>query len=296
VVFPNNRVTTGFCGIKFNIQNSGTEIYLEGGLFNGRGALFTSDDTRPRIEVVGTSGSFEMSGQSINGFEQIIFTSSVVATSCSFSNGNLITAAGADLSGSTISVGTGAVALLWDVSVDTSGKLDNTRFVSSGTGHAIELGANTPSEITLNNAIFSGYGADDTTNAAIYNNSGKEITVYVVGGSAPTVRNGTGATTIVVVGITTFSFTVRAFDGSLLTGYEWRLYEADPVLGIIGTVELAGEEVASLSSQSYNYSYSGDVDVALQIIDDDHVEFLLYTTLTNSNQSVVVNLVLEENA
>ena len=48
---------------------------------------------------------------------------------------------------------------------------------------------------------FEGYGLDGTTDAAIYNNSGGHVVLNVSGGGdTPTVRNGTGATTVVVSG------------------------------------------------------------------------------------------------
>ena len=58
-----------------------------------------------------------------------------------------------------------------------------------------------PGSYTISGLDFVGYGADDTTDAAIYNNSGGAITLSVSGGgSTPTVRNGTSASTTVESG------------------------------------------------------------------------------------------------
>jgi hypothetical protein len=283
VVFPNNRVTTGFCGIKFDIQNAGTDIYLEGGLLNGRGSLFSSDDTRPRIQVVGTSGDFVMSGQSINGYEQVIFTSKVIATSCSFSNGALITAAGANLSGSTISGGTGTVALLWDANTNTNGRLDNTNFISRGTGHAIEFGASTPSEITFQSVDFSGYGDDDTTDAAIYNNSGKEITIYIVG-SIPTVRNGTGASTVFVANPATLTL-VGVKDHS-----EVRIYIAGTQTELYG-VEDKEEGV----DPAYSYTTIQNVDIVVHNVENYQYWRLANFPLPSADSSLPVSQIPDRN-
>lgn len=110
-----------------------------------------------------------------------------------------------------------ATAILWNLNADTSGKLDGCSFTSGGTGYAIELGTNTPSVITLNNVIFSGYGTSGTTNAAIYNNSGKAITINITGsGTSPTTNNGSGASTIVNAGSVSATLTVQNVSGSKL--------------------------------------------------------------------------------
>lgn len=68
-------------------------------------------------------------------------------------------------------------------------------FISDGTGHAIYI--TEPGNYTFTNYTYTGYGADDTTDAAIYNNSGGEVTISPSGGDVPTVRNGASATTII---------------------------------------------------------------------------------------------------
>ncbi len=108
-------------------------------------------------------------------------TSSSTATSCKFINC--------------------ATAILWNTNTDTSGKLDNSEFVSGGTGYALELGPNTPSEITLTGVTFSGYGANGTANAAIYNNSTKSVTINISGGTSPTYTNGSGASTTIIASV-----------------------------------------------------------------------------------------------
>jgi len=110
-----------------------------------------------------------------------------------------------------------ATALLWDRAADTNGKLDGSTFISGGTGHAIEFGTNTPgdpTEISLTDVTFTSYGADETTNAAIYNNSGKHLIINILGtGNSPTVRNAGGSSTTVVAGTVTTTVTVKALVG-----------------------------------------------------------------------------------
>jgi len=134
---------------------------------------------------------------------------------CAFVSGaGLLTYQGGYLLSCSFIAAAVAVALSWNQNIDTSGKLDGSMFSSAGTGHAIELGTNTPSSITLKDITFTGYGSDGTTNAAIYNNSGKAITVYVDGGSTPTVRNGTGASTTIIANPVTVLLVAQEADGT----------------------------------------------------------------------------------
>jgi hypothetical protein len=79
-----------------------------------------------------------------------------------------------------------------------------------------------------------------------------------------------------------------------IVGYEWRLYEDNPAAGVIGNVELAGEEVATQDNQSYPYDYAGDLDVVLQILDSNYEESLTYFTLTSAANSRTIDLIVEE--
>ena len=82
----------------------------------------------------------------------------------------------------------------WSATTDIE---DSGFELASGTttGHAIKI--TTPGSYTFNNLTFTSFGADGTNTAAIFNDSGGAVTINSFGGSLPTVRNGTGATTTV---------------------------------------------------------------------------------------------------
>ena len=69
-------------------------------------------------------------------------------------------------------------------------------------GHALEL--TTPRVATQSSTgnAFTGYGANDTNDAAIYNNTAGAVTINVADGLTPTVRNGTSASTVVNATVT----------------------------------------------------------------------------------------------
>jgi len=183
-----------------------------------------------------------------------------------------------------------ATAVLWNVNVNPLTYLIGSDFISGGTGHGIELGSNTPVSIDFQNMSFSGYGANGTTNAALYNNSGKTITIYLSGtGSAPSVRNGTGADTI-IISAKSFRFNLSP----AITGYEWRIYSVTSLGSLAGAVELAGQETATLSSQTYAYNYTANQPIAVQILSHpgvhDYIESVTYYTLGNNDQEVTIIL------
>ena len=86
--------------------------------------------------------------------------------------------------------------------------LTNLTFISDGTGHAIYI--TSPGTYSYAGLSFSGYGADGTTDAVVYNNSGGLVTLNIASDSdTPTVRNGTSATTSVVISPVTLTVTTK---------------------------------------------------------------------------------------
>ena len=81
-------------------------------------------------------------------------------------------------------------------------------FTSDGTGHAIEV-TGTAADFTLTNNTYTGYGADGTTDAAIFVNiaSGTAIVISITGGDTPTIR--TAGVAVTVQNAVTIKITVR---------------------------------------------------------------------------------------
>lgn len=78
---------------------------------------------------------------------------------------------------------------------DTLAAITSCDFIFSS-GHAIEITAAGTYAFVGNQ--FTGYGADETSDAAIFNNSGGLVTINISdGGSTPTIFNGLEATTVI---------------------------------------------------------------------------------------------------
>lgn len=116
---------------------------------------------------------------------------------------------------------------------------------TSSSGHAIEIPA--PGSYNFSGNQFTGFGLDNSNSAAIFNNSGGDVTINVLdGGSSPTIRNGTGSTTNVINAV---AFTVT----NVAANTEVRLYRQSDM------VELAGlEDISSGTPGAVNFTISAD--------------------------------------
>lgn len=236
----------------FQLGNYTAGLISDGSVVKGAGDLTSSTFATWSLNV-GTNTTVNLYGSQFSELYRGILQSTTSVRSCTFKNFGNITINGATIDSCTfqdlktttpISATYGividttipiitnntfnncATAVFWNVNADTIQKLSGSTFNSGGGGHAIELSANTPSTITLTNVIFNGYtggtpGSNDTPNsgsvdAAIYNNSGKAITINITNGTTPAVRNGAGATTVVNAGAVTVQVTVQTIEGAAI--------------------------------------------------------------------------------
>lgn len=131
-----------------------------------------------------------------DGMGEFVLRAGVTATGCTWRSCDKLTQNGATLAGCAISGATTGDGEAFIIS-DDPGLISGCAFTFSD-GHAIEI--TTPGEYGMAGDVFSGYGADESNDAAIYNNSGGYVKLNISGGgNVPTVRNGGGASTDVVV-------------------------------------------------------------------------------------------------
>jgi hypothetical protein len=155
-------------------------------------------------------------------------------------------------------------------------------------GHAIELTTGTTTSFNFSNNQFIGYGADETTDAAIYNNTGTAITINIVnGGGTPTVRNGVSASTTVINAFT-LSLT------NLVNDTEVRIFSAGT------TTEVAGQESVTGGTFVYAYDYQPGTFVDIVVFQEEYVfneptGRISNFELVNSNQSIPINQLLDRN-
>jgi hypothetical protein len=202
VIFPDGYFDTGFCGVDLGLQHESTTIALTACTFVGKGSYGADGgtaDTRPDFGVTGTSGSATIDACSFQNFNALVLTAGVTVTDCVFVECESLVQASATISGCTFDQPPIATAVAFLTSDDPELITDST-FISGGTGHAIEI--TTPGTYDFTNLVFSGYGADASDNASIYNNSSGNVILNASGCTGITVKNGTSATTSVIQSVT----------------------------------------------------------------------------------------------
>ena len=190
--FANDKLT-------FTVEgNSGaTNIFqLTGGSIKSAGPFVDCDFSGGNIDTLSLDGVvFDQLGGGIL-FSNLADAAGHTVQNCSFIGCGQIDPGDITFQDCTIQASTagatGAVLLDADGTAGWSG----LSFIgASGEGHAIYITEAGTYDFT--DISFTGFGADGTTDAAVYNNSGGAVTINVSGGDSPTVRNGAGATTTV---------------------------------------------------------------------------------------------------
>lgn len=165
------------------------------------------------------------------------------------------------------------------------GAISGCIFTSGGTKHAIEI--TTAGTYSFSGNQFSGYGADGTTNAAVYNNSGGLVTLNIAGGGAtPTVRNGAGAST-------TISNTKSVTLTGLRNNTEIRVYTSGT------TAELAGIEDATAGTsdaRTFTFALTAGTIVDIRIHNKTYEALaILAFTIPSTDSSIPVSQRFDRN-
>jgi len=215
IVWLDSFTAPGFSGIVDDLSNASTDIRVRKALSSVGNE--TTTDTRAVYEAFGTSGVADYSLSSFENWASFLLTSGCDFSGVTFSDCGLITAALGLLDSAAVSGSTSSAAVLWDEATDPDTYLADMIFTGNS-NHAIEFGTNTPLTINLSGQSYSGYNTTLGSNlvansgpsdATIYNNSGKAITLNLLaGGGGVSVRNGVGSTTTVVSGLVTVQVVV----------------------------------------------------------------------------------------
>lgn len=165
-----------------------------------------------------TSASYNFSGLSIIGAGTISLARAITISSITINDYSTLDISSLTLTGSTIknppaandSLTVNTSTLVSGCQIYLSTVTAGNRLVSltnpsifsnctftGGGGHALRL--TSAGSYTLTNLTWSSFGADGYNTAAIYNDSGGSVTLTILGGTIPTIRNGSGATTTLVI-------------------------------------------------------------------------------------------------
>lgn len=214
-----------------------------------------------------------------------IDASGVAITSCVFSklplgNNSLTLTATSTLATCTINT-TGITAANYWTSVASPAYFSGCTFTGSATsGHAIRI--TTAGTYTFVGNQFNGYGANASTSAAIFNDSGGLVTLNISGGgSTPTFRNGTAATTV-----------VNNTKTLTLTGIQTL---SDIVILTAGTTtELLDLNENAGTTYAYSYAYVAATYIDIGIFKAGYVPFYIRNyLLPNADGSLPIAQVID---
>jgi hypothetical protein len=273
VIFPQqNLVAATFMGLTIDLSNASTAVTLSSGTLGSPGLV------KGDLIVSGTSGTLVLDGMSCAGLRAVTFTSACTVTATAFNACNTTTQAGADISTSTF---TDTLLLADDPDLVATSTFTST---GAGGGHGMEVSVT--GEYTLTDLTWTSFGASGSTDAAIYNNSAGELTLNLVGGTTPTYRNGTSASTILVASPATLTLT------NIVSGSEVRL----SVAGGTGIADaLYGVETTDgVVDPAYVYTATGLIDIVVHNIDYQYFRLADFP-LSPSDASLPISQVFDRN-
>lgn len=220
----------------------------------------------PGSLVINDNPVVNLSACTFTGMGAFTFDTNTTVEGTAFSQCGLITQNGASITGSTIGASTAPSAII-DPDFAT---FTNNSMVGGGAGHGIEL--TQAGSYGFNNISFDAFGADETVTAGVYNNSGGAITITVIGGDIPTVRNSPGSTTTIISGALV-----------TLTG----LKPDSEVRAYVGTNPATATELAGTESSGTSFQFAHNVGGQAGFITIFHLQYqAIYLSLTYSTSDV----------
>jgi len=263
-------------------------------LYEVRHASSRVDWTNIVITALGTvsKGSFLVTNNADVNKDGCVFTdmdyftyqSNSTILNSTYRRCGLVTQGGAVFTNCIFENASGAVA----IKASNPSAVTGCKFTSDGSNHAME--ATTAGDYDWNNTLV-GYATSDGSggNEAFYNNSGGHINLTVVGGTRPYVKNGTSATTDVIIPDVTLTISAPVS----LVGAEIRIYDMDDTLPNLGT-ELAGTETHNAAT--YAFSGSASNVIWIQIMLAGYEEFGQEITMPSASGGFTALLKKELNA
>ena len=208
LVFEDRDVTDAAYGINFAHATSGspyTTIILRNGTIGSAGpGVELEDSGTERLELTIQGMTFNNLKNALT-FPSNYYGGAGSITGCTFNGCGQIHPGPSTFTGNSITnttTGADSGAVLLDTNTDPDLWSNNTWTYGGGsTEAAIHITAT--GSYTFTNLTFTGYGANDSNTASIYNDSGGAVTITNSGCTGITVRNETGSSTTVQASATT---------------------------------------------------------------------------------------------
>lgn len=264
---------------RITFQGTGCNVNITGGAIGAAGTnnyVFDADDS--------SLNSFMLDGIQMTKASTAFFKAGQTIQNNVFTGCGIINPTTSIFSNNTISNSVDTVSGALSYPTDDS-NLSDCSFINNPLGVWYGQTADSTSPTFRNLSFTDVAGQFDVNNQSL-----APVTIIISGGGN---ANSFTGSTVTFSNPKSFHFTLSPS----IINYEWRLYSVTALGSLAGSVELAGEELASVGEQTYNYNYSSDTPVALQIISkaNDYIEQVNYFTLLNESQNVVINLTKDNN-
>jgi len=168
-------------------------------------ATASTANGKGQFEMV-DNATVSMTGCSFNSMDSFTYLSNATVTGCNFNGCGVVNVGGANFSGCSFN----SCAPVTASSPANAALVTNSDFVSSGTGHGLEI-TGTAANMTLTNCNWSGYAATDgsTGNEAVYVNiASGSMNLTIDGGTTPSVRTAGVSVTVISGAVTVTARTV----------------------------------------------------------------------------------------
>ncbi len=272
------------------IQNTG-KVTANFNTFEVKQATSRVDLTSISITALGTvsKGRWLTTDNADVNIESCVFTDMNTFTflaqstilNTTFRRCGIVTQGAAVFTGCKFDAASGTKALI----VDTIANVTNTTFISKGTGYAIE-GFGSAGSYSLTGLIFTGYGANGTTDAAIHVLATSGIVYLGIGGggtASPTVKSD-GATIEYTVSIT-LKIAVKDIDGNPMVGVRCYIDNTNEAPFILDDITNAQGEA------SVGYSGSPVTNATWRVRKYGYIPFQQLVSIGGDNITLPVTLV-----
>lgn len=264
------KVQSSFNG--YEIRNSNSEVYLDNISITALGTVSKGNFTVIDNAIVSVASC------TFSDMDTFVFLSNSNISKTKFRRCGLITQGGSTISECSFENTTDTAKALLS---NDPGKITNCNFISSGTKHAIEM--NTAGSYTFNGNEFTGYASSNgsTGNECIYNNSGGHIELNITYGANVSVRNGTNATTDIIVGQR-----ILSLEG-IVTGSRVRILEH-------GTSTVLDGTDSSETIFQYTYTYASNTYIDIVILIEEYLYWRIEEyNLLDANSSIPVQQIYD---
>jgi hypothetical protein len=270
IIFPDVKVAADFYEII--VENASSVVTFDGFTLQAPGT--------PKFALTHFSGEWDIANSTIDGARAINGGAGLTISGSKISNSGQVSLGGMILTDCTVTGSTASSAVL-AASPTEMNNVNNTGLASSN-GHGVELIA--PGTYTFTSIGFTGGGGAETVTSDVYNNSGGAVTLNIVGGDTPTVRNGTGASTVVnnAVDITLTG---------IISGSRVHIRDMTNSTDLFNQIEAS-------SSFSGSVNYTGDVTLRIRVRNASgtpkYKALEVSETLTSVGLTRSINQILDE--